>query len=143
MNHSSSLLLTQMIYVTTRTWNSSTDIAISLLHFTTFFQGEDKASKEVKTIISRGIWRVSLMPMRLSALSTPVTGIVTSHMRRVVFLIVFSLQQGSQTQLTWGPLEVVWVRLGRIKYSTEKRSTTDPIYVNDRAIITSRWLCNR
>ena len=31
------------IYVTTRTWNSGTDMAISLLHFTTFFQGEDKS----------------------------------------------------------------------------------------------------
>ena len=30
-----------MIYVTTRTWNSGTDVAISLLH--PFFQGEDKS----------------------------------------------------------------------------------------------------
>ena len=31
------------IYVTTRTWNSGTDMAISLLHFSAFFQGEDKS----------------------------------------------------------------------------------------------------
>ena len=43
MNYSSSLLSTRMIYVTSRTWNSGTDMAISLLHFTAFFQGEDKS----------------------------------------------------------------------------------------------------
>ena len=43
MNYRSSLLSTHMIYVTTHTWNSGTDMAISLLHFTAFFQGEDKS----------------------------------------------------------------------------------------------------
>ena len=31
----------RMKYVTTRTWNSGIDTAVSLLHFTAFFQGED------------------------------------------------------------------------------------------------------
>ena len=58
-----------------------------------FSKGRIKASEEVKTIISRGMWRVSVMPMgRLSVLSTPVAGSVTAHTRHVVFLIVFSLQ---------------------------------------------------
>ena len=43
MNYSPSLLSTRMIYVNTRTWNSGTDMAISLLHFTTFFRWEDKS----------------------------------------------------------------------------------------------------
>ena len=58
-----------------------------------FSKGRIKASKEVKTIISLGMWRVSVMPVgRSSVLSTPVAGSVTSHTRHVVFLIVFSLQ---------------------------------------------------
>ena len=39
MNYSSSLLSTRMIYVTLTL--VSTDVAISLLHFTAFFQRED------------------------------------------------------------------------------------------------------
>ena len=39
----SSLLSTRMIYVTNRTWNSGTDMKISLLHFTALFQGADKS----------------------------------------------------------------------------------------------------
>ena len=67
----------------TRTWNSGTDMAISLPHFTAFSKGRIKASKEVKTIISRGMCRFSVMPMRrLSVLSTPVAGSVR-HIRDV------------------------------------------------------------
>ena len=62
------------------------DLSAPLHRF--FSKGRIKASKEVKTIINRGMWRVSVMPMgRLS-----VAGSVTSHTRHVVFLIVFSLQ---------------------------------------------------
>ena len=43
MNYSSLLLSTQMIYLTTRAWNSGADMAISLHHFTAIFQGEDKS----------------------------------------------------------------------------------------------------
>ena len=51
-----------------------------------FSKGRITASKEVKSIISRGMWRASVIPMgRLSVLST------CSHIH-VVFLIVFSLQ---------------------------------------------------
>ena len=41
MNYSSSLLSTRMLYV--RHHHSCTDMAISLLHFTAFFQGEDNS----------------------------------------------------------------------------------------------------
>ena len=66
-------------------------IIFSLLHLTAFFQGEDKSiERGEKNIINRGMWRASVMPMgRFSVLSTPVAGSVTSHTRRVVFLIVF------------------------------------------------------
>ena len=76
-----SLLQMQMIYVTTHAWNSDTDMAISLLHFTSLFsKGRITASKEVKTVITRGMWRVSVMPLgRLSVLSRPVAGRVISH----------------------------------------------------------------
>ena len=43
VNYSSLLFSPQMMYVTTHTWNSGTDMAISLLHFTTVFQGKDKS----------------------------------------------------------------------------------------------------
>ena len=63
VNYSPSLLLMRMIYVTTtlvQTWRSFT-------------------SKEVKTIISWGMCRFSVIPMgRLSVLSTPVAGSMTS-----------------------------------------------------------------
>ena len=56
-----------------------------------FSKGKIKSSKEVKTIISWGMWRVSVMPMgRLSCLSTPVAGSVMAHARHAVFLIVLS-----------------------------------------------------
>ena len=55
-----------------------------------FSKGRITASKEVKTIINRGMCSFKVMAMgRLSALSTPVAGSVMSHC--VVFLIVFSL----------------------------------------------------
>ena len=90
VNYSPSLLSTRMIYVTTslvQTWRS-------LCSTSPLFSKETiTASKDVKTIINRGMCRFSVMPMgRLSVLSTPVAGSVTSHPRRVVFLIVFSLQ---------------------------------------------------
>ena len=69
------------------TKNSGTDMVIYLLHFTSlFFQGEDNSIERGKTIIIRGMWRVSVMQMRRSVLSTPVAGSVTSHTVRVVFL---------------------------------------------------------
>lgn len=43
MNYISSLLSMRMIYVTIRTWNPGEDMTISLLHFTAFFQGQDKS----------------------------------------------------------------------------------------------------
>ena len=43
VNYKPSLLSTRLIYVTTCTWNSGTEMAISLLHFTAFFQGEDNS----------------------------------------------------------------------------------------------------
>ena len=45
-----------------------------------FSKGRIKASKEGKTIISRGMWRISDMQIgRLSVLSTPVAGSVTAR----------------------------------------------------------------
>ena len=70
--------LTQIIHVTT-----TLDLSAPLHHF--FSKGRITASKEVKTIISRGMWRVSVMrdwqscPRQLEA--------VQRH-----FLIVFSLK---------------------------------------------------
>ena len=65
------------LYVTTtlvQTWRSLCSTS------PLFSKGRITASKEVKNIISRGLWRVLVMPMgRLSVLSTPVAGRVTSH----------------------------------------------------------------
>ena len=41
-------------YVTSRTWNSGTDMAISLLHFTAFFQGEDKSIERGENLYNWG-----------------------------------------------------------------------------------------
>lgn len=57
MNYSY-LPLMRMINVTTCTGNYRTDTVISRLHFTAFFQREDKNMKEVKTTMSRGHGRI-------------------------------------------------------------------------------------
>ena len=89
-NYSPLLLSTRMIYVTTtliQTWRSLCSTSLP------FSKGRITASKVLKTIISRGMCRFSVMQIeRLSVLSTPVAGSMTSHTRRAVFLIVFSLQ---------------------------------------------------
>ena len=54
MNYRSSLLSTHMIHVTTHTGNSGTDMGISLLHFTAFFQGEDKSIERGKNPYKSG-----------------------------------------------------------------------------------------
>jgi uncharacterized Zn finger protein len=43
-----------MIYVTTHTWNPGTDMAISLFHFTAFYQGENKSIERAKNHYKSG-----------------------------------------------------------------------------------------
>ena len=97
-------------------WNhhSGTDSDLSAPLHLFFTKGRITAWKEVKTIISLGMWRVSVLPMgRLSVLSTPVAGSVMSH---VVFLIVFSLkpltdQLPNKRSNSWHDIRRIW-RLG-------------------------------
>ena len=71
-------------------WYRHDDLSAPLCRF---FQGGNNSIEREETIISRGMLRVSVMPMgRLSVLSTPVAGSMTSHTRRVVFLVDLSLQ---------------------------------------------------
>ena len=93
MNYSSSLLSsTRTTYVTTRTWNSGTDMAISLLHFSAFFQGEDKSIERGENHFKSGHVE------SFSYDEGEIVGLVQASRRerdvtyKKVFLIVFSLQ---------------------------------------------------
>ena len=67
-------------------------MSISLLHCTAFFQGEDKSIERGYNHYKSGHVESFSYADGEMVLSKPVAGSVTSHTRRVVFHIVFSLK---------------------------------------------------
>ena len=88
----SSPLPTRIIYVIARAWNcTSTDMAISLLHFTAFFQGQDKSIDRGENHYKSGHVESFSYRYERRREEEGKNDDMTSHTRRtVVFLIVFS-----------------------------------------------------